>query len=192
MDLIKAVHVYDDFLPEVMSHDLAEWLKTTKEFTEATVVGTNRNVVMKEIRSTETMNLNRNSESLTNVKFFHLLGKEFEKIIHVYNQEYNNEIQVNTISEISALRYGVGGHYKFHTDYHTKIPRTLSLIYMVNEDYEGGALCFKGPRTNDTEVLKKIKPKKNRLIIWPSCHLFPHAVEPVKKGVRYTIVCWSV
>jgi predicted 2-oxoglutarate/Fe(II)-dependent dioxygenase YbiX len=102
------------------------------------------------------------------------------------------KLSVGGITEISALRYSVGGHYKFHTDYHFKIPRTLSLIYMVNEDYVGGSLCFKGPKTDDTEVLKKVEPKKNRLIIWPSCHLFPHAVEPVKEGVRYTIVCWAV
>ena len=191
MDLIEAIKVYDDFLPKIINDDLFEWLKITKEFEDASVIGTETNIIAKEIRRTETMNFNKLSNSLTNVKFFHLLGQYFQKITQVYNQEFNNEISIKSITEISALRYGVGGHYKFHTDHHFKIPRTLSLIYMVNDEYEGGPLCFKGPRTIDTEILKKIEPKKNRLIVWPSSHLFPHAVESVKKGVRYTIVCWA-
>jgi hypothetical protein len=70
MDLIEAVKVYDDFLPKIINDDLFEWLKITKEFEDASVIGIETNIIAKEIRRTETMNFNKLSNSLTNVKFF--------------------------------------------------------------------------------------------------------------------------
>ena len=59
---------------------------------------------------------------------------------------------------------------------------------MLNNDYEGGNLCFKDNITNNETV---IDTKPNRLIIWPSNFLFPHSVRPTNKGTRYSIVAWA-
>jgi predicted 2-oxoglutarate/Fe(II)-dependent dioxygenase YbiX len=56
---------------------------------------------------------------------------------------------------------------------------------MLNNDYEGGELCFK---LEDKEL--KITNKPGHLIVWPSSFMFPHKVQPIKKGVRYSIVSW--
>jgi len=37
---------------------------------------------------------------------------------------------------------------------------------------------------------KKIKLKQGDLILFPSLFLYPHRVEPVFKGVRYSYVSW--
>ena len=58
----------------------------------------------------------------------------------------------------------------------------LSIIGILNDDYEGGELIMFGD--------KKIDTKKGDLIIFPSNFLYPHKITPVTKGVRYSYVSW--
>jgi predicted 2-oxoglutarate/Fe(II)-dependent dioxygenase YbiX len=46
---------------------------------------------------------------------------------------------------------------------------------------EENLLCFK---------ITNIKLKKGDLLIFPSVFLYPHKVEPVKKGIRYSFISW--
>ena len=47
---------------------------------------------------------------------------------------------------------------------------------------------------SDADCKNKIsfKTEVARLIIWPSNFMFPHRVNPVIKGTRYSIVAWAV
>jgi predicted 2-oxoglutarate/Fe(II)-dependent dioxygenase YbiX len=59
---------------------------------------------------------------------------------------------------------------------------TLSIVGSLNDDYEGGDfIMFED---------KKIDIKQGELIIFPSLFLYPHRVEPVIKGTRYSYVSW--
>ena len=58
----------------------------------------------------------------------------------------------------------------------------LSIIGILNDDYEGGKLIM----FED----KKIDTKKGDLLIFPSNFLYPHQISPVTKGVRYSYVSW--
>jgi hypothetical protein len=96
---------------------------------------------------------------------------------------------ISQIEDVNLLRYREGGHFILHCDYATQFKRCLSFIFFVNDDYEGGELCFADPDfTNETII----KPKKNRVVIFPSNFMYPHKVNPVKKGVRYSVVSWLV
>jgi len=58
----------------------------------------------------------------------------------------------------------------------------LSCIGALNDDYEGGEfIMFKD---------KKYKFNAGDIIIFPSNFLYPHKVEEVTKGTRYTYVSW--
>ena len=58
----------------------------------------------------------------------------------------------------------------------------LSIVGVLNENYEGGEfVMFKN---------KKIKLLTGDLLIFPSNFLYPHKVDPVKKGTRYSYVSW--
>ena len=59
---------------------------------------------------------------------------------------------------------------------------TLSIIGILNDDYEGGELIM----FED----KKIDTKKGDLLIFPSNFLYPHKIAPVTKGVRYSYTSW--
>ena len=58
----------------------------------------------------------------------------------------------------------------------------LSIIGILNDDYEGGELIM----FED----KKIDTKKGDLLIFPSNFLYPHEITPVTKDVRYSYASW--
>ena len=59
---------------------------------------------------------------------------------------------------------------------------TLSVLGILNDDYKGGEFIM----FQDEEI----KFKKGDLLIFPSIFLYPHRVEPVKKGTRYSFISW--
>ena len=59
----------------------------------------------------------------------------------------------------------------------------LSCLGVLNNDYEGGEFIM----FEDFEI----KLEQGDLLIFPSNFLYPHRVEPVKNGVRYSYISWS-
>ena len=86
--------------------------------------------------------------------------------------------------QLQVLRYKPGGHYKPHQDvfYQDKNKRLYTFIIALNDDYEGGEFIM----FDDTEI----KFDKGDVIVFPSLFLYPHKVEPVKSGIRYSYVSW--
>ena len=58
----------------------------------------------------------------------------------------------------------------------------LSVLGVLNDDYEGGEFIL----FDDYEI----KFKKGDVVIFPSLFLYPHKVEPVTKGTRYSYISW--
>jgi len=58
----------------------------------------------------------------------------------------------------------------------------LSVLGVLNDDYTGGEFII----LKDQEI----KFKAGDLLIFPSIFLYPHRVEPVKKGTRYSFISW--
>ena len=59
----------------------------------------------------------------------------------------------------------------------------LSCLGVLNDDYEGGEFVM----FEDFEI----KLEQGDLLIFPSNFLYPHRVEPVKNGVRYSYISWT-
>ena len=58
----------------------------------------------------------------------------------------------------------------------------LTIVGLLNDDFEGGEfVMFK-----DVEI----KLKRGDLLIFPSNFVYPHRVDPVTKGTRYSFVSW--
>ena len=162
------IRIFDDILiPK--NHEI--FLKICKEHIdfdeEGLVVDSKGNQsVDHNARNVKTKILsNINDKSLTTVHWTSLLLNKFTNHIHRYVHEFNMQNFECSINDIQILKYEIGGHYGFHCDHGPSVPRTLSLIYFVNENYEGGDLHFR--LVGSGEILK-IEKKANRLIIWPS------------------------
>jgi predicted 2-oxoglutarate/Fe(II)-dependent dioxygenase YbiX len=58
----------------------------------------------------------------------------------------------------------------------------LSVLGILNDNYKGGEFIMFGD--------KEIKLTKGDILIFPSIFLYPHKVEPVIKGTRYSFISW--
>ena len=140
----------------------------------------------KDIRNVFGYTLKNNS--ISDKIFF----KHFDKIIKQHYSHYKFKfpfISTTNINQIDLLKYKVGGKYEIHTDHSYRTERTLSFILNLNENYEGGNLIFYNQ--NKTEI-KKIKCKTATCVMFPSNFQYPHRIEPVTKGIRYSIVAWLI
>jgi predicted 2-oxoglutarate/Fe(II)-dependent dioxygenase YbiX len=59
---------------------------------------------------------------------------------------------------------------------------TLSVLCGLNNEYEGGELIF----FED----KQYELKAGDIMVFPSCFLYPHKVQEVTSGTRYSCVSW--
>jgi len=92
-------------------------------------------------------------------------------------------------TQLRYNRYDVNTQMKIHCDHiHTifdgerkGIP-TLTVLGGLNEGYEGGDLVL--------WQTDKIVLKTGSIMIFPSNFLYPHRVDEVTKGTRYSFVSW--
>jgi len=131
-------------------------------------------------------------------EFFNYNGKINKDIIqklrsvileYIKSFEFDWFIGWEGYSEIKFIRYHPNKTMQNHCDHihslfdgkRKGIP-ILSIIGILNDDYEGGELIM----FED----KKIDMKKGDLVIFPSNFLYPHQIAPVIKGVRYSYISW--
>lgn len=191
MEVKDYIKIYDDFLPLTLISTIMKWSNKTG-FKEGKILGNDGvDQLDKNTRNTEIIFLNRGSTSLTNVHYAALLGKGFINALKQYSEDYNiKDFGVTGVNDIQILKYEVGGFYTWHIDHAGQIiPRSISMILFLNNDYKGGQLCFRD-LNGENEI--SIDPKPGRLVIWPSNFLYPHTVKPVEEGTRYTVVAWAV
>ena len=129
---------------------------------------------------------NLNFETPTNLFYWNLIKKEIEKLYINYKAKFP-KMGSNKINQIDLLKYDIGGKYEVHTDHFTTSPRHLSIIMNLNDDYEGGDLIFTDQKEKE---IKRLKLGKGSIVFFPSNFMYPHMIEPITKGTRYSIVAW--
>ena len=144
----------------------------------------------------------RSGDNEPEVFEYHMFSNNIRKIndfimqnLHSVIKEYVESLKFDWFNEwtgystIRFNRYNSGQTMLNHCDHiqslfdgeRKGIP-ILSIIGILNDDYEGGELIM----FED----KKIDTKKGDLLIFPSNFLYPHKVSSVTKGVRYSYVSW--
>ena len=189
MEIKNFIKIYDEVLPWNVLSNLIRFANFSN-FEEARVGGGDKDRKDFNIRRTYTLGLSNSHNSISNVHWFNLLYHFFNKNLRQYKFDANIlDYDYKDIFDISILKYENTGFYTWHVDHFATVPRTMSCILLLNNDYEGGNLCFRNPDgSNEWEV--EVRP--NRMIIWPSNFLYPHTVKPVTKGKRYSVVAWAL
>ena len=189
MEIKNFVKIYDEVLPLSSVGNLIRFANLSK-FEETKVGGNNQSKTDFNIRRTYALSLSNLHNSLSNVHWFNFLHFYFDKNLKQYKFDANVlDYELKNILNIEILKYENTGFYTWHVDHFASIPRTMSCILLLNNDYEGGNLCFRNPDGSD-EWEVEVKP--NRMIIWPSIFLYPHTVKPVTKGKRYSVVACAI
>jgi len=144
-----------------------------------TISGINKNV-----RNVKGYSLNFTTP--TNIFYWNYIKQEIERLYSFYKIKFP-KMSSKKINQIDLLKYGVGGKYEIHTDHYTYLPRHLSVIMNLNDDYEGGDLVFTDQKEKE---IKRLKLGKGSIVFFPSNFMYPHSIQPITKGTRYSIVAW--
>jgi len=138
----------------------------------------------KDVRNVKGYSLNLDTP--TNLFYWNCIKKEIERLYVLYKAKFP-KMASDKINQIDLLKYTPGGKYEIHTDHFTNSPRHLSIIINLNNEYEGGDLTF----TDQKEMeVKRLKLGKGSIVFFPSNFMYPHSIEPITKGTRYSIVAW--
>lgn len=108
-----------------------------------------------------------------------------DNLLPYFNQycKLNEVGSFNTKDGWQLLKYGPEQFFDNHQDDNIKNPRTISMSYYPNDDYEGGEIEF-------VRFNIKIKPKANQAIFFPANYVYSHKVHAVHSGFRYAVVNW--
>lgn len=189
MEIKNFIKIYDEVLPWSALSNLIRYANVSK-FQETKIGGGNESRTDFNIRKTYTLPLSNLNNSMSNVHWFSLLYSYFNQNLKKYQFDVNIlDYEYKDIFDIEILKYENTGFYTWHVDHFATLPRTMSCILLLNNDYEGGNLCFRNP---DGSGEWEVEVKPNRMIIWPSNFLYPHTVKPVTKGKRYSVVAWAL
>lgn len=93
------------------------------------------------------------------------------------------EMQEDTGYEL--LKYEVGDFFLEHSDSFKENPRALTIIFALNDNYEGGEIGF-----FKRELIYKLNV--GDAIIFPSNFMYPHEILPITKGTRFSVITWVV
>ena len=108
------------------------------------------------------------------------IGLQVNHQVWQYNITHSNQSEF--------LMYDIHGKYETHTDtFHARSNETrkLTVLAFLNNDFEGGKFYIQNSH-------QKMYPPQTpgTVLVFPS--FMPHGVEPVTKGIRYSIVTWMV
>jgi hypothetical protein len=106
--------------------------------------------------------------------------------LNINHQIWQYHITHSNQSEF--LIYDIHGKYETHVDtFHARSNETrkLTVLAFLNDDFEGGKFYIQNSH-------ERMYPQQTpgTVLVFPS--FMPHGVEPVTKGVRYSVVTWMV
>jgi hypothetical protein len=92
------------------------------------------------------------------------------------------EVRFNRYKESKMMREHCDHIHTMFDGERKGIP-ILSILGSLNSEYTGGEFVMWGDES--------ISLDRGSVIIFPSCFLYPHRVEPVTSGTRYSFVSWA-
>tara|TARA_Y100000004_G_scaffold172260_1_gene208935 strand:- start:744 stop:1319 length:576 start_codon:yes stop_codon:yes gene_type:complete len=131
----------------------------------------------------------------------------FDKL-NVHMNEANKKagwnFDIDYMESLQFSKYDIDGHYDWHTDgyadtlsvyknqanenYNGKVRKiSMTLNLSSPKDYDGGDLLFDFAHFGEKKVKENLR---GSLIFFPSWTF--HKITPITKGVRYSLVMWSL
>jgi hypothetical protein len=176
---IPGVHIYDNIWPE--SDAFFEKLLTPEFWETNKDIPGARKWVREDFFDDVEYTKDNGKKSDTCWVYSHPEANEaFRDVVSSYTYHWNLDPRSRESLRIS--RFSNGEFFGAHADDTFATPRTVSLVYYPNDDYEGGELEF-------IHFGVTIKPKAKQLLIFPSGYSYEHRITEIKSGnPRWTIV----
>ena len=177
IEQITSCALFENHLPDAFCKSMINTYSTDQYEKVEPKIGPGTGDIDKKIRDTERVFLPSN-QAIGGVLTATALNAN--NVWWKYNVTHSNQTEF--------LIYKPKGHYTAHVDtfhQHSDETRKLTALAFLNDDFEGGRFWI-----NDDGRIKYPKQKKGTILVFPSFIL--HGVEPVTKGVRYSVVTWLV
>tara|TARA_R100001163_G_scaffold65760_2_gene64579 strand:+ start:183 stop:734 length:552 start_codon:yes stop_codon:yes gene_type:complete len=171
-------------LPNMLNPEFIKRVKTFIDKKATSNLNIGGGLINKDIRNVKGYYLNLDTP--TNIFYWNYIKQEIERLFIFYKSKFPLALG-NKVDQIDLLKYEKGGKYSPHIDDTSYSPRLLSVILNINDDYEGGELSFTDQKSNE---IKSYKLTKGSIVFFPSNFMYPHAIKPITKGQRYSIVSW--
>jgi len=174
------IGVFNNIVPSTLCDEIINYYELSDKWKDAQI---GKGKVTKEVRNCMTINLSDTNDKSVFDKPLYEIASNALKRYALKHPVLENIIRSDEGYQL--LKYEEKSFYTYHVDINNEWPgaRTLSLSLILNDDYKGGELSFFNGEY-------KVKTKKGMAIMFPSNFMYDHAVLPVKKGVRYSIVTW--
>ena len=111
-------------------------------------------------------------------------------ILEERNKDENLKYFLHKSTPVRFNRYPTGTMMRKHYDHihsifegENKGVPIVSIVGVLNDDYEGGDFVFNGNH--------EVKLKTGDILIFPSNFLYAHEVKEITKGTRYSYVSWA-
>tara|TARA_R100000988_G_scaffold61322_1_gene30674 strand:+ start:2755 stop:3315 length:561 start_codon:yes stop_codon:yes gene_type:complete len=184
MQFEKAIHKIDSAVPKETCSFIIKYINKVCKTKAKLLVG-NKNIEIKSQRDVYDYGLHpNNNDDKPYIKvILDIMNKELIKYMNTFTY-----LQQLKVQDINLLKYEVGNFYGEHIDAYHTVNRQISFIINLNNEYEGGSIDFFHP--TERKAYKKINFKTGDLILFPSNFMYPHRVNPITKGTRYSIVSW--
>ncbi len=128
-------------------------------------------------------------------KQFHTLGPLIMKTVMAYQEKVSwpedhcRPSWIQRLTQVRFNRYNKGTQMRTHYDHIQSmfdgklkgIP-ILSIVGLLNDNYEGGEFMMRG---------KEVKLVRGDILIFPSNFMYPHKVKDITEGVRHSFVSWA-
>jgi|TARA_R100000655_G_scaffold89327_1_gene129786 predicted 2-oxoglutarate/Fe(II)-dependent dioxygenase YbiX len=184
IDLRDYVKVYENILSNDTCDSILSWAKQLKDSDHASTgwevaksAVTNEQIEVTEHRTCHTTMFTQDH------------GVEYDviqqKLQHI-RETYPYMHKATFDTGLQLIRYQQGHKFKEHIDHYGGGQRTLTVIFLINDDYEGGHFTF----WNNFYSLKNCV--RGDAIVFPSNLCFPHQVKPITQGVRYSLITWML
>ena len=186
---MKSILDYIKFYPEIATKSFcdeivkyyrenADWKPSTFSTSTGTSSATDRRVRMNDFWITES---HRYHKELKDVFFsgINLYTKEFARVI----PEGCTPFRINSYPEGGFMIPHVDNIHHSHGQ-RWGYPHITALMFM-NDNYDGGEFVMCDGQWTAPK-------KQGSVVIFPSNFMYPHGVEKVTKGNRYTIMTWII
>mgnify|MGYP003653447130 CR=1 FL=1 len=147
-------------------------------------------------RDTEFSKQNKELDILSSTtEQFKSLGPLIMKAIMLYQDKISwaeghcRPPWIHRINQVRFNKYEIGTKMETHYDHIQSlfdgklkgIP-IISIVGLLNDNYEGGEFICRG---------KEVKMERGDILLFPSNFIYPHGVNTLTKGIRYSFVSWA-
>jgi predicted 2-oxoglutarate/Fe(II)-dependent dioxygenase YbiX len=169
----------------VMS-DFYEDIKSLSEFEWKSEYVQNNGSVELDVNTRNTLSIDIPRKTNINDKDEVIrISEKLNKFLGAVELDYcqSHQITLRSYEPYKILKYDVGGKFDLHMDDGGARLKRVSIVFYINDDYEGGELHFE-----NFDV--KIKPSAGDMIVFPSSFIYSHLVTEITSGTRYSIASW--